>query len=614
MLRHKRIDRICAAVLAVTLLVTCGLMGAAAAGLTGGSGEVGYESRLFDASQVHTIDIVMDDWEGFLDTCANEEYAVCAVVIDGERCGSVGIRAKGNTSLSSVATYGNDRYSFKLEFDHYQTGKSYHGLDKLCLNNLIQDKTRIKDYLAYALMSKMDVAAPLCSFAQVNVNGEFWGLYLAVECVEDSFLSRNGLSDGELYKPDSISFGGGRGNGRDFDMAAFANDADFSAVARPGMQGNMQGDRMGGMSSDDVKLKYIDDDPDSYANIFDNAKTDASDADKDRLIESLKALSEGDSAVVDADAVIRYLVVHNFLCNGDSYTGQLVHNYYLYESDGVLSMIPWDYNLAFGGFSMSGSDAASTVNSPIDSPVASDELSDRPMVAWIFGNETYVAQYHALYAEFLETAVHSGWLADEIDRLVALLKPYVEADENAFYTADTFEPAVAALEEFCTLRAESIAGQLEGSIPSTTEAQRADSTALVDASGVSLTDMGDFGGGFGGKPDAGDGMPSDGANFPQLPAGDDVSRSEAFGNPPDGMMPPQAPFGSETGTMPSLPSDDMPDQAEPPSTSNPNMGSAPQPPEGSIAQNAPQSWLLLAGCAVVLIAALIFAVHYKSNR
>lgn len=627
MLRHKRIDRICTAVLAVTLLATCGLMGAAAAGLTGGSNEVGYENRLFDASQVHTIDIVMDDWEGFLDTCVNEEYTVCTVVIDGERCGSVGIRAKGNTSLSSVASYGNDRYSFKLEFDHYQTGKSYHGLDKLSLNNLIQDKTRIKDYLAYTLMNKMGVAAPLCSFAQVNVNGEFWGLYLAVEGVEDSFLSRNGLSGGELYKPDSSSFGGGRGNGRDFDMTAFANDAaDPSAVAKPGMQGNMQGDRMGGMGSDDVKLKYIDDDPDSYANIFDNAKTDVSDTDKDRLIASLKALSEGDSTVVDADAVIRYLVVHNFLCNGDSYTGQLVHNYYLYESDGVLSMIPWDYNLAFGGFSMGGSDATSTVNSPIDSPVTSGELSDRPMVAWIFENEAYIAQYHALYVEFLETAVANGWLAAEIDRLIALLKPYVEADENAFYTADTFEPAVAELQEFCALRAESIAGQLEGSIPSTTEAQRADSTALVDASGVSLADMGDFGGGkgdndmgelsgrFGGKLGAGDRMPPDGANFPQVPTGDDANRSETAGNPLDGMMPLQTPAGSETGAMPSPPSGDMPDQAELPSASNPDTGIAPQPPEGSTAQNALQSWLLLAGCAAVLIATLIFAAHYKSNR
>ena len=48
------------------------------------------------------------------------------------------------------------------------------------------------------------------------------------------------------------------------------------------------------------------------------------------------------------EEVIRYFVVHNFVCNGDSYTGTMIHNYYLYEEDGRLSMLPWDYNLAYG--------------------------------------------------------------------------------------------------------------------------------------------------------------------------------------------------------------------------------------------------------------------------
>ena len=48
-------------------------------------------------------------------------------------------------------------------------------------------------------------------------------------------------------------------------------------------------------------------------------------------------------------------------------------------------MIAWDYNLAFGGMGMGamggGDGATSSVNSPIDSPVSSGELSERPMVA-----------------------------------------------------------------------------------------------------------------------------------------------------------------------------------------------------------------------------------------
>ena len=134
------------------------------------------------------------------------------------------------------------------------------------------------------------------------------------------------------------------------------------------------------MMSDDVSLIYTDDEYDSYSNIFDNAKTDITDADKDRLIASLKQMNEGDNIedVVNVEEVIRYFVVHNFVCNFDSYTGSIIHNYYLYEDDGKLSMIPWDYNLAFGGFQAGApgasdtSDATGMVNYPIDTPVCMD--------------------------------------------------------------------------------------------------------------------------------------------------------------------------------------------------------------------------------------------------
>ncbi len=199
MAAHKKTDRICCAVLILSVLITVLFMNGEALGLTAKAAALGYETRLFDTTKVHTIDIVMDGWDTFIDGCEDEEYASCAVVIDGESYKNVAIRAKGNTSLSSVRQLGSQRYSFKLEFDHYESGKTYHGLDKLCLNNLIQDNTMMKDYLVYRLMGNFGVASPLCSFVYITVNGEDWGLYLAVEGVEDAFLERNyGANSGEL--------------------------------------------------------------------------------------------------------------------------------------------------------------------------------------------------------------------------------------------------------------------------------------------------------------------------------------------------------------------------------------------------------------------------------
>ena len=531
---HRSIDRICVVAVILSLLVTLLFMNGEALGIQSTGKVIGYENRLFDASRVHTIDIVMDDWDGFIETCQSEEYSVCSVVIDGESYKNVGIRGKGNTSLSSVASMGSSRYSFKIEFDQYDSTKSYHGLDKLSLNNLIQDNTMMKDYLTYKMMNAFGVASPLCSFVYITANGEDWGLYLAVEGVEEAFLQRNyGSNYGELYKPDSMSFGGGRGNGGGFDMEALAENFDFSVQPeRPAEGGQPQGRQNGGgfpgggMGSSDVKLQYVDDDPDSYPNIFDNAKTDITEADKARLIAALKILSgEGDiEDAVDVEQVIRYFVVHGFVCNGDSYTGGMVHNYYLYEEDGVLSMLPWDYNLAFGGFQTS--DASGAVNEPIDTPVSGGSPEDRPMVGWIFRSEEHTALYHQYYSEFLSSLLESGWCAALIDETAAMIAPYIAQDPTKFCTDEEFKAGVAALKEFCELRTQSVRGQLDGSIPSTTQGQTENPSALVDCAGLDLGDMGTMGmgGGHGGGfEDARRGTPPelpDGEGIPAMAAGE----------------------------------------------------------------------------------------------
>ncbi len=605
MAAHKTIDRLCCLILVLTLALTLVFINGESLGIQAASLEAGFTDRLFDTSRVHTIDLVMDDWESFISSCENEEYSLCSVVIDNESYDNVGIRAKGNTSLTQVASYGNDRYSFKLEFDHYDSMKSYYGLDKISLNNIIQDNTYMKDYLSYQLMGSFGVSSPLCSYAYIRVNGDDWGLYLAVEGVEEAFLRRNyGSSYGQLYKPDSMGFGGGRGNGGNFRMEDWEPSEDQENIpaempdgeepgnwpnmpqgfpdnpsegdSAPGTEGNGSfenwndaftppgsemapkeeeesgsktdipqgfpgsppdrnnmphagdgendkpfdpsqwasgsspwgdnapegGNIPGGngpgfpnaMGGNDVSLIYTDDQYSSYENIFNNAKTEITDADRDRLIESLRQLNEQENIeeVVDTESVIRYFVVHNFLCNFDSYTGSMIHNYYLYESDSQLSMIPWDYNLAFGGF-MGAQDAETLVNYPIDTPVSGGSMESRPMLAWIFAQEEYTQLYHQYFQEFV-----SQWnenLSQLISQTQSLISPYVEKDPTKFCTYQEFQTGVATLKEFCQLRIESISGQLAGTIPADSQGQAEAPDALIDAGELSIQDMGSMNGG-----------------------------------------------------------------------------------------------------------------------
>ena len=644
MLTHKNIDRVCIIITVIAVLVTALFMNGKRLGITADdSVSMSYENTLFDDSYVHSIDIEIDDWDSFLETATSEEYTAVNVTIDGEKLKNVALRAKGNTSLSTVSQLGSERYSLKLEFDRYESSNTYYGLDKLCLNNLIQDYTMMKDYIAYKLMNEFGVASPLVSYVFVTVNGEDWGLFLAVEAVEDSFLERNyGTNYGDLYKPDSMSMGGGRGNGGGFDMRdmdfdemgipnPFENsdgegfsppedfdpeNMDFSQMQPPGsgsetsevsenseasdssstQGGPPSGDFPGGgfpggdsdsasgggfpggggfgMGSNDAKLQYSDDDTDSYSTIFDNAKTTVTSSDKKRLISSLKALNEGlesgdakeIASAVDVDVVLRYMVVHNFVVNGDSYTGSMIHNYYLYEENGILSMIPWDYNLAYGTFQANDSDSA--VNDPIDTPLSITEGStDRPMFSWITACDEYTEMYHEYYSEFLEQFYESGYLTSLIDKTYEMIYDYVEKDPTKFCETSEFETAVSTIKEFVTLRFESIQGQLNGSIGSTDSAQEADPDALVDASSITLSDMGSMGGGGG-------------------PGGD----SENKGGPGDSSTGHSGPPSFGGGNMP-----DFGNSSTSGGFNNTNL-------------------FYLGGCILLLVIAIVVAAVYKRKR
>ncbi len=712
---HKHFDKICCVVLAVTLLLTVLFMNAEKFGVQKTSTVMGYENKLFDISTVHTIDIIMDDWDTFTANCKSEEYYPCSVVIDNEAYKNVAIRGKGNTSLTQVEAYGNDRYSFKLEFDHYDSTKTYYGLDKLCLNNIIQDNTYMKDYLTYQMMNEMGVASPLCSYVYITVNGEAWGLYLAVEGVEEAFLQRNyGNNYGELYKPDSQSMGGGRGNGEKFDMDEFLGGSDSESAdniqssdidngnqmpsgnmqggtippelpsggipqsnnAQGGMrpfgnsaitdgsstdtdsraqqggiaseiggqmpEGSMRDEAKGGMTngSDDVLLKYIDDELESYVNIFDNAKTDASDSDKKRLIAALKSLNSGEDLknTVDIEKVIRYFVVHNFVLNFDSYTGSMIHNYYLYEKDGQMQMIPWDYNLAFGGF-QSMRDATSLVNYPIDSPVSGGNVEDRPMLAWIFENEEYTELYHQYFAEFITEYFDSGYFSEMIDDINAMISPYVENDPTKFCTYEEFETGIATLKEFCLLRAESISGQLNGTIGSTSDTQTSDT--LIDAGDLQIDDMGSM-----------NNTMSDGMQFGgniQIPNADAASNGEQLSgigksneaiepaaSTPDssksdgatGRLMTQMPNGNQGGfNGGQLQGEAPPDFAEGENGQQGDFGGQMQPPDGNaqIDNNKQMqqqgestvdifSWLAVGISTAILVLGLVFAFRFKRRK
>lgn len=525
-----------------------------------------YESKLFSTDQIMDIDILMDedDWNNMLENAISEEYYSCNVVVNGKTFYSVGIRPKGNTSLSSIANDPDtDRYSFKLEFDHYIEGQTCYGLDKLILNNNYADATNMKEAIVYDMYQYLGVDASLYNYAKISVNGDYRGVYLALEAVEDSFMLRNyGTEDGNLYKPENMGVGGGmdgkdgdgwqmgeKPDGEDFpqkgempdgadfpqkgempdgadfpqkDEMPYGEDFPQMGEAPNGEAADIKMGIMGGNGGSD--LNYTDDDLDSYSTIWDGEITDTDKKDHKRVVEALKNISEGTDleTYMDVDNILKYMAVHTFVVNDDSLSGTMAHNYYLYEYNGKLNILPWDYNLSFGGMSMGGKmggqslGATSVINDAIDMPFSITDFFDA-----LLENEEYLEQYHGYLNELVEKYVNGGEFEKTYERIRSQIDDLVGNDPTAFYSYEEYEEAANMLIEVVQLRAKSVSGQLAGTIPSTDEGQQQDSSNLIDGSDIDLSVMGSFSGGGGGN--EGQGKDNGFAGTPQPFDAGDVS-------------------------------------------------------------------------------------------
>lgn len=494
-----------------------------------------YPSKLFDTNEVISVNIKMDEdeWNEMLKNAMAEEYYSCDVEICGTTFKNVAIRPKGNTSLSSVARDPDtDRYSFKLEFGHFMEGQTCFGLDKLILNNNYADATNMKEAIVYDMFNFIGAASPLYNYASISLNGEYKGVYLALEAVEESFLLRNyGTQNGELYKPESMGMGGGGGDRSKQEQGAKSQQGpsggkpdhgDFNPQDKPDMEGDTPGapPQMPDMEGFDpanipsppegkagdghtgnnggANLNYIDDNLDSYSVIWDGEITETTDGDHLRVVTALKNISEGTDIekYLDVDNILKYMAVHTFAVNMDSLSGNMAHNYYLYEHDGKLNLFPWDYNLSFGGMSSMGrggedSDKGTEmVNDAIDTPFSGTDFFDT-----LLENEEYLEKYHEYLRKLTEEYVDGGRFEETYNRIGSQIDALVKEDPTAFYSYDEYKTACETLYKAVKLRAESINGQLDGTIPSTDEEQKQDSAALIDGSEIDVSAMGAHSGG-----------------------------------------------------------------------------------------------------------------------
>ena len=466
-----------------------------------------YEEKIF-GKDVLEISITTEEanWQNLMDNAGDKPWIECDITIDGVTFKDVGIKTKGNTSLQQLVKDESARYSLKVNFGKYTEGQTCYGLDKLALNNIYADSTYLKEYMSYDLMRFMQVPSSLCTFANITVNGEHYGFFLAVEDADDSYLERIYGSDSNVkgYKPEAMDMAGqpdrknmpqmseqdGNTQRPDFpdgDSSGFPQRPDGGNMPQMSGQGGMPGGMDGGRNG--VDLTYLDDAPESYSNIFDNHINKIEEEDQQRLIASLKNISNGEKLEesINVDEVLRYTACNVFLVNLDSYLSSNCHNYILTELNGQLSMLPWDYNLSFGTYQCKSADDA--VNYAIDTVFNGVSEEERPLIAKLLAKEEYREKYHQYLREIAEKYVQSGKFAETVEKVSSVINDYVKTDSTSFDGYDAYVEGIDTLKQLMELRTQSVLGQLDGTIPSTAEEQT-NSDKLIDASSVDLKKLG----------------------------------------------------------------------------------------------------------------------------
>lgn len=283
-------------------------------------------ATLFDASVVHSVALEFDTaaYDAMIETyrsTGDKEWITAAVTIDGTTYRQAGIRLKGNSSLrglsgngggmggeSTVSADDPTTLPWLVVLDKYVDGQHHGEVVEFVLRSN-STETALNEAVALELLEEAGLASQDSVAVRFSVNGADEALRLVIENPDDAWMASTLGATGALYKAESTG--------------------DYS---------------------------YRGDDPASYDEVFDQ-EAGKDNTDLAPLIDFLEFINESTDADfaagiaerLDVDAFATYLAMQDLLANFDDIDGPGNNSYLYVDADtGLFTVVPWDYNLAFG--------------------------------------------------------------------------------------------------------------------------------------------------------------------------------------------------------------------------------------------------------------------------
>ncbi len=436
---------------------------------------------LFDKKDIANtyININNKNYGYVLEHALDKEYVLAdGITINDYSIKYPGFKTKGFTTLKGTWEL-NNRFSYTINFgkfinkdNGYDKKQNLLGLKKVSFNSMMGDPTFLKEYLSYYLFQEMDIPTPYYNLTNLYINNNYKGLYFMIEGIDDPLIERT-INDGSKFTF-KVDFNGADliydsqldkyiNEDGEFDFSKIIYDEDHNIIYP---RNNVLTIYNGIWENDEDNFKDIVD----YLPTFFKTLKELNELNKMKD-KNTKEYEERLSKIIDIDLLARYTAVNSYIVNTDSYIGYLPVNYVLHMSkDGYITIIPWDYNLAFGGIYFNN--ATDAVNFDTNKPLLSDRsMSQRPLVNILINND----KYNKLYKKYLNdiliitsyggtTSLNKTYEKDNFKSMIESKKDIIienqKKDKESFFNSDQIKTANENLVKFIELRAKAVDNQL----------------------------------------------------------------------------------------------------------------------------------------------------------
>jgi hypothetical protein len=361
--------------------------------------------NFYDVNNIQEIQITFDqeNWQYTLDSLRfnGSGLLLGSVEINGQKFNDIGVRYRESRSFRP----GNKRNSLYIKLNFIDKEQNYQGHSSVKLSSALRDPSMVREVFGYEIARKY-MPAPQANFTKVIVNGEYYGLFVNIQPIDDTFLTNYfGESEGTFVR----------------------------------CEPNLVEPEPSGCKSDVFGSLQYDNSAKCYLHNFQLL----SESGWDDLIELTYVLNQTPNEVdrvLDVDRTLWMLAFNNVLVNMSSYTGRFSENYYLYrDKNGKFSPIIYDLNLCFGSYKNTGvgSDLKLKGLQELD-PLLHVDNSAKPLISRLLSNDEYKKIYLSHIRTLVNDVFRKDQYVDRIEELQNLIRTDFENDKNRYYSTEDF--------------------------------------------------------------------------------------------------------------------------------------------------------------------------------